>query len=502
MSSLRACLEQDFSSIYCFNLRGNARTKGKVWQKEGDKIFGGGSMLPIAITVFVKNQKKLHTKNTCCKIYYYEVKDGMSRLEKFKALASEKHVRKTWRQITPDGFHDWINQGDKAFFDYVPLSKNDASVVHTGEFGSAPIIGTYYFDHSFAGYSSDGNDSTSYSSLKQALFDSKLSKHTVSESMYRPFEKKWLLHKNNSRFVQYYTKPNTNVPFYNPTICVSNHEDIFSVLMCDVISDYHMLGNTKCFPLYVRNHNSWILNISDSIFSTFQTKYNKPISKIDIFYYIYGILHSPNYRSSYADNLRRTLPHIPIVDRYDDFIHFSQSGKKLAHLHLSHDVSIKKCPITISKSLSTSTIKAPHNTSRYSDHWHITSTHIKNMIQSKNSSQILTVIFEKHSHSKITNMTLKIQGIPLNSLNDESIYTINLWSPLKWFTQRKTMPDYTFKNFLDFDSFLKALVMIEINSTLIISALPKIKFPPFQQIHKNKQWPQTYYQYRQKHKHI
>lgn len=51
---MRKCFEQEFSSIYVFNLRGNQRTSGELSRKEGGKIFGSGSRTPIAITILVK----------------------------------------------------------------------------------------------------------------------------------------------------------------------------------------------------------------------------------------------------------------------------------------------------------------------------------------------------------------------------------------------------------------------------------------------------------------
>jgi predicted helicase len=53
----RQCLEQEFSAIYVFNLRGNQRTSGELSRKEGGKIFGSGSRTPIAITLLVKKKK-------------------------------------------------------------------------------------------------------------------------------------------------------------------------------------------------------------------------------------------------------------------------------------------------------------------------------------------------------------------------------------------------------------------------------------------------------------
>jgi len=61
------------------------------------------------------------------------------------------------------------------------------------------------------------------------------------------------------------------------------------------------------------------------------------LTKEDLFYYIYGLLHSPDYRSRYADNLSKELPRIPAVKTLADFRASSQAGRDLAHWHLNHE---------------------------------------------------------------------------------------------------------------------------------------------------------------------
>ena len=61
------------------------------------------------------------------------------------------------------------------------------------------------------------------------------------------------------------------------------------------------------------------------------------ITKEALFYYIYGLLHSPDYRSRYADNLGKELPRIPAVKTFEDFRAFSQAGRDLAHWHLNYE---------------------------------------------------------------------------------------------------------------------------------------------------------------------
>jgi predicted helicase len=61
------------------------------------------------------------------------------------------------------------------------------------------------------------------------------------------------------------------------------------------------------------------------------------LTKEDLFYYIYGILHSEDYRQRYADNLTKELPRIPAVKSATDFRAFSDAGRKLAQLHVDYE---------------------------------------------------------------------------------------------------------------------------------------------------------------------
>lgn len=58
------------------------------------------------------------------------------------------------------------------------------------------------------------------------------------------------------------------------------------------------------------------------------------LAKVDIFYYVYGILHSPEYRERFASNLKKELPRIPLAE---DFVAFCRAGRELAHLHLDYE---------------------------------------------------------------------------------------------------------------------------------------------------------------------
>ncbi len=81
--------------------------------------------------------------------------------------------------------------------------------------------------------------------------------------------------------------------------------------------------------------------MTDEGLQSFITAYpGERIDKEDIFYYVYGLLHSPDYRERYADNLGKELPRIPCVPAAKDFWAFSRAGRALADLHLNFDSAI------------------------------------------------------------------------------------------------------------------------------------------------------------------
>lgn len=77
--------------------------------------------------------------------------------------------------------------------------------------------------------------------------------------------------------------------------------------------------------------------ISDFVLYQGKKQYGKNVSKEDIFFYVYGFLHSPEYRSKFANDLRKMLPRIPLVDETKDFWAFSKAGRKLAEIHLEYE---------------------------------------------------------------------------------------------------------------------------------------------------------------------
>lgn len=116
-----------------------------------------------------------------------------------------------------------------------------------------------------------------------------------------------------------------------------------------------MVEKSQCFPLYWYDDSTADITdlfsspqneadryvrrdgVTDWILSTARKQYGSKVGKEDIFYYVYGILHSPEYRTAFASDLKKSLPRLPLVDSADDFWAFSKAGRALAELHLNYE---------------------------------------------------------------------------------------------------------------------------------------------------------------------
>jgi len=129
-------------------------------------------------------------------------------------------------------------------------------------------------------------------------------------------------------------------------------------LMVKGLTDLHSNGDSQCFPLKLyettnnvskgdlfadletKTVNGYTVKdgITDEGLAYFQQAYpSEQTTKEDIFYYVYGLLHSEDYRERYADNLSKELPRIPRVKLVSDFWAFVKAGRKLADLHVNYE---------------------------------------------------------------------------------------------------------------------------------------------------------------------
>ena len=390
-AGLRKCLADEFSAIYCFNLRGNIRKNMQNKNAgEGGNIFGQSSMTGIAITLFIKNAA---VKNAKCKIYYHDIGDNLKqkdKIEKIKELVSAKNIR--WQKITPNAEHDWINQRHPEFLKFLPIGDksnkkkvnfiSSAFSFYIGGLQTSRDAWIYNFSKQkvlsnmkfmIDCYNSQVSDykklspnkkikdfieknptKISWSSSLINYFERGIigvfSENKIKISMHRPFTKQHLyadttfIHRPAILGILF---PNTNTK--NFLICIPNVgvEKDFFALMVDTVPDFSNITGVQCFPLYTyeksnkdgvfdkNKHGNRTENIPDATLTMFRDHYNDPkISKQDIFYYVYGLLHSPHYKTKYAVDLKKMLPRIPM---HTQFHVFSKAGKDLGQLHVNYE---------------------------------------------------------------------------------------------------------------------------------------------------------------------
>ncbi len=129
----RKSVAQEFAHLYVLNLRGNARTSGETFKKEGGKIFDSGSRATIAIIFFVKDTS---VKDSA--IHYYDIGDYLKREDKLNRLSHFTDLDAIpFETIIPNNKGDWINQRDDAFEKLIPLKrdKNSKSVFDINSVG-------------------------------------------------------------------------------------------------------------------------------------------------------------------------------------------------------------------------------------------------------------------------------------------------------------------------------------------------------------------------------
>ena len=67
-------------------------------------------------------------------------------------------------------------------------------------------------------------------------------------------------------------------------------------------------------------------------------------SEVKVFDYIYGVLHSPDYRETFAEFLKIDFPRVPFPASPEVFKHVSEKGESLRRLHLMEPAAIGDAP--------------------------------------------------------------------------------------------------------------------------------------------------------------
>lgn len=458
---LRRVLPTDFSKLYVFNCRGNARTSGDQRQKEAGNVFGGGSRTPVAISILVKGKRK----GDAADIFYHDIGDYFSREEKLSALAKFKSIAAVpWKSITPNTDGDWVNQRSTEFHSFLDIGSKDVEKRQT-------IFSKY------SGGIKTNRDAWCYSfsmpTLRKAMRGmidfygkeaERLRKHIGKSTakvdidsfvIYDPKKISWnrglkndlgqlkqFSYQSQAEFIAsyrpfckshvYFSKDFNDMVYHMPKIFpTKEHQNLvlsvigvvdrkgFSVLLANVVPDLHLLDSGQYFPLYYYekledqktanmfgeqkpDKHGYIRRdaITDFALNEFKTKYtDAKITKENIFYYVYGLLHSPTYRSKYQNDLKKMLPRIPLLK---DFWGYSKTGRALAEIHLGYETCE---PYPLKEQIGEGAPKKPK------DLYRVNEAGMK-FPKEKKVEDKSQIIFNPH---------VRLTGIPLNAYN----YVVN-----------------------------------------------------------------------------
>lgn len=383
----RKCVAKEFAHLYVLNLRGNARTSGETFKKEGGKIFDSRSRATIAIIFFVKDAS---VKNSA--IHYYDIGDYLKREAKLNKLANFSDLDAIpFETIIPNNKGDWINQRNDAFEKLIPIKRDkkrqnpsvfdiNSNGVITGRdpwvYNFSPdalmqnvqkCIDTYnadlkrfnaHFREAFKQRAHGVKSADLYKHLEEITTDkTKIAwtdglknnliknknlqesheKH-IRLSLYRPFNKQWLYWDKDWIKRQYQLKkifPDKDAQNVVINTGVGNGKN-FSALVSDCISDCSLISPNQAYPLYYYDDlGNRYYAISGYALNLFREHYeDNSIAEEEIFYYIYAILHHKGYLEKYKNSLTKEEPRIALSE---DFKELSILGKELAKLHLNYE---------------------------------------------------------------------------------------------------------------------------------------------------------------------
>lgn len=471
MDGFRKSLTAEFTDIYVFNLRGAIRGRsGETAKREGQNVFD--IMTGVAIILLVKNPKDGQQSQQAI-IHYADIGDYLSRKDKFDIMKKAHSIRGVmFEEILPNEHGDWINQRNDSFSTFIPvepdkkfneLAKSFFSINSLGcntnrdvwMYNSSKVALEKNMQRTIDFYNSQveelkkirstgekikvddfkSSDETkiSWSSSLVPKLDAGVycdfDENGVRIAAYRPFCKQYFYFGNlfvhrRGQFDQLFpTTEAQNLVIDIPGVGVPKP---FSCLITDKITDLNLHTASQCFPLYwyeerksvqgdlfeSGGEDHWIRHeaVTDFILKRAREQYGGKVQKEDIFHYVYGFLHCPAYRGTFANDLKKMLPRLPLVEKAEDFWAFCRAGRELANLHLHYE-DVEPCPeVVIDMSSS-----VPQNVYR-----------VEQMRFGKGAGK------EKDRSVIVYNPYITLRNIPLRAYD----YVVNGKSAIEWVMER------------------------------------------------------------------
>ena len=386
----RKLLPDEFDAIYCYNLRGKVGDSG-----------GGGNVFPIRIGVGILILVRVPKIDSCRRLgrlYYRDIGDDLSTVEKLEILSGTSLSTTDWQTIQPNEDGDWINQRSEEFPKLRPLvpdeSDNGLAPIflmeslgfYTGRDAwcynssqsklTANIARTLdFYNEQVRAFTRTKPTGSAAEKAKEArAFVGKTPtefhwrgesirhlasgrRHEVNDTaftigLYRPFFKQRVysdaaLNARVRRFPQIY--PDRNAENIGIAATETGANVPYHVLMTDSIADSHLNADTTYFSRwrYLPPENALdggstklerVSNVNPVALAQYRAHYGDPtISEDDLFYHVYGLLHSWQWRDEYSVDLAKLPARIPMAATLADFRAFADAGRELADLHINYE---------------------------------------------------------------------------------------------------------------------------------------------------------------------
>jgi len=360
----RKTIVKEFQEIWIVDLLGDLRNKDNICLNQGGSIFN--IQTGVAISFLIRNPKL-----EGCEIHYIHVPEGISGIEKLNWLKHNllRRLAKTGqlRGITPNQQGMWLNQPQEDWSAWLPVASKQSRTEKTNEviFKLYSLgVATNRDEWVYGLTEEEVNRKVNYlincyetkrlnpnandggikwtRAVKNDLYNKVryvYDQSSIIDSAYRPFTIRKLYFNQKLNEMQSKQKDvfHVRAKFKNLVIVLTgpDSQKPFAVSCVTIIPDLHFVGaacGTICFPIYKYLSNSTRQdNITHWALKQFRKNYsNAQIEKIDIFHYVYAVLHDPRYRQKYALNLKTEFPRIPF---HSDFFAWANIGKQLVQLH-------------------------------------------------------------------------------------------------------------------------------------------------------------------------
>ena len=414
---VRLSLQEEFSQIFIYDLKGNARTSGERRRREGGNVFEEGSRTGVAITVLVKDP----THSGTAEIFYAEAEDYATRQEKLDQIRAYGSIEgvsgaDAFHSITPNQHGDWISTRDERFSTFQEIGNKSLKGKEASPaifrqyslglgtnrdawcYNFSPDALTHNITRFINTYNEQINNGIQEFDEKQIKWSSSLDSafkrrittsfddNKIQRSTYRPFCAQsvyfdsLLNHRTNQLPQLFPTPQHTNIALGAQGRGASHS---FSVGLTTTLPDLEMVSKAQWFSLYtweplsptsgsepdlfadlatasesradeaatassldfsrpisdqipvILDGYRRVENVTDATLASYREHYGDAgITKEDIFFYVYALLHHPEYRERYEDDLKKMLPHIP---RAAGFHTYASVGRELADLHVNYE---------------------------------------------------------------------------------------------------------------------------------------------------------------------